>query len=345
MGSVVNVGSRLGPFEIVQVLGSGGAGSVFRAKNTETGAVVALKTLMPGTVINEEIHKRFVREIAVAQKLKHDNIVEYYDCGLHEETLYYTMEVVAWGSLADVLSRKQRLPWREACECAIHLCRGLEHLHAQKVVHRDLKPANIFLSDDGRLKIGDFGLARDLSSDRLTIEGQTVGTAKYLAPEQARAVSDIDGRTDLYALGCLLFEMIAGRTPFVSEARYATSNYMEMMKQHVEDAPPQVESFAPDCPPALGGLIEQLLAKQVDDRPASAGEVAATLSTMLEQSEEEMNAAPRSEPADADASKPSLTERLVSDNASERTINVKGVVAILVIVAIGIVVAVVVQNS
>lgn len=115
----VRVGSRLGHFEIVGHLGSGGAGAVFRAKNIHDGQEYALKTLTPATVVNEEIHKRFIREISVAQKLKHENIVAYDDCGLHEEILYYTMELVPWGSLADVLKRKQTLPWRDSVECGM----------------------------------------------------------------------------------------------------------------------------------------------------------------------------------------------------------------------------------
>ena len=102
------------------------------------------------------------------------------------------MELVPWGTLGEVLARKKRLPWRDAVECGIDICRGLSHLHDSNIVHRDLKPANIFLSDDGRLKLGDFGLARDLESLRLTLQGFTVGTAKYLAPEQAMAKDDIE---------------------------------------------------------------------------------------------------------------------------------------------------------
>ncbi|MCG8584358.1 MAG: serine/threonine protein kinase, partial [Pirellulales bacterium] len=254
MGQTATVGSKLGRYEIEKLLGAGGAGSVFRAKDTESGQHVALKTLMPGTVVNEEIHKRFVREISVAQKLDHENVVTYYECGLEDGILYYTMDLVAWGSLGDVLGQRHRLPWREAAEAGVHICQGLTHLHEQGVVHRDLKPANIFVSDDGSLKLGDFGLARDLDAGRLTLDGQTVGTAKYLAPEQAMAEEKIDGRTDLYALGCLLFEMIAGRPPFVIDDHFthrATANYMELMKMHVEDKPPSLGEFAPSCPRPL----------------------------------------------------------------------------------------------
>lgn len=345
MANLVQVGDRLGQYEIVDVLGAGGAGEVFRAKDTEQGNEVALKTLMPGTVVNEEIQKRFVREIAVAQKLDHENVVSYHECGLHEDILFYTMDLVAWGSLGETLTRRHTLPWREAAECAIHICNGLQHLHDQGVIHRDLKPANIFVSDDGQLKLGDFGLARDLESNRLTLEGQTVGTAKYLAPEQARAESGIDGRTDLYALGCLLFELIAGRTPFVSEQTYQTSNYMELMKQHVEVPAPSLSDFAPGCPPALVSLVAQLLAKDRQQRPASAAEVAQRLQDILDNPDEE--ATPTAEtPQETDQQQPapSLTERLVQGGPPEREVNVKALVAILVVVVIGIVIAVLAQG-
>ena len=345
MANLVNIGEKIGQYEIVDLLGSGGAGAVFRAKDTESGAEVALKTLMSGTVVNEEIQKRFVREISVAQKLDHENVVAYHDCGVHEEILYYTMDLVAWGSLGDTLSRMGSLPWREAAECAVHICNGLQHLHDQGVVHRDLKPDNIFLSDDGRLKLGDFGLARDLESSPLTLEGQTVGTAKYLAPEQARAEPDIDGRTDLYALGCLLFEMISGRTPFVSEHQYATSNYMELMQKHVEERPPRVSDLVPDCPSGLVEFVDSLLAKKREDRPRTAADAAATLRSFLEQPNSEQPAANGAEAGDEEDRPKSLTERLHQSGGSERKMDMRALVAILVVAGVGIIIAIAVSNS
>lgn len=279
MGTV-NVGDRLGKFEIARRLGSGGAGVVFAATNVETGGHFALKALHANASTDEEIYGRFVREIAIAQKLDHPNIVSYDDCGIEADVLFYTMELVPWGSLAEVLGHRQALPWREACECGVEICRGLGYLHAADVVHRDLKPANIFLSDDGRLKLGDFGLARDLNEFRLTMDGQTVGTAKYLAPEQARGEEKLDGRTDLYALGCILFELLAGRPPFISDDPSGGYGYVELMTKHCEDAPPQVTDFAA-CPPELAAMIDQLLAKDPGDRPESAEAVAIRLEQIL----------------------------------------------------------------
>jgi serine/threonine protein kinase len=203
------------------------------------------------------------------------------------------------------------------------------------VVHRDLKPANIFLSDDGRLKVGDFGLARDHDSERLTIDGQTVGTAKYLAPEQAMAKPDIDGRADLYSLGCILFEMMAGRTPFTSDEPHGAVNYVQLMRKHVEMQPPSLSDFVVGCPPALAAFISRLLVKNPDDRPKSAAEVSRILAEIIRD--------PLVEPCkvgrQAELEVPelrSLTERLHETTESSRQVNAKAMIAIATITFIGL---------
>jgi serine/threonine protein kinase len=337
--NAVKVGSVIGPFRIVGELGAGGAGAVFRAQNLESGAEVALKTLKPTTALDEEIYKRFVREISVAQKLQHENVVSFDDCGVHEDILYYTMELVPWGSLSEVLARRGHWPWREVVECGIQICRGLEHLHQARIVHRDLKPANIFLSDSGLLKLGDFGLARDLEAFGLTVAGKTVGTAKYFSPEQAMAKQDIDGRTDLYALGCILFEMLAGRPPFLSQDPYS-HEYVALMKKHVEELPPSVLDFAPGCPPSLAALIDNLLKKSPADRPRNAALVETMLQEILENPNTEFSqSTSKIEMNEEPQSPKSLTERLVSDSEiPERRINSKVFVAIAALAVIGIVI-------
>jgi serine/threonine protein kinase len=302
---------------------------------------------MAGTVNNEEIQKRFVREISVAQKLKHDNVVNYFECELHEDVLFYTMELVPWGSLADVLKRKFVLDWREAVECAIHICQGLQHLHAHGVIHRDLKPANIFLSDDGRLKLGDFGLARDLGATRLTVEGHTVGTAKYLAPEQAMAKADIDGRTDLYAVGCILFEMLAGRPPFMGRQQDAVANFMDLMGQHVEDPPPRIRDFSPNCPAALDALIDRLLEKKAESRPISAAAVEIELQEILQDPERQPVQPGTADPMirdEAMAPPLSLTERLMT-GVPQRTLNKNVLIALLLVAVLIIVIVAIANNS
>jgi eukaryotic-like serine/threonine-protein kinase len=340
----LTVGSKLEHFEITGRLGIGGAGAVFRAKNLNDGKEYALKTLTSETTINEEIHKRFVREISVAQKLKHENIVAYDYCGFDENVLYYTMELVPWGSLSDVLAKKKKLAWQDAVECGIDICHGLEHLHESKIVHRDLKPANIFLSDDGRLKLGDFGLARDLDSMRLTVEGFTVGTAKYLAPEQAMA-KPVDGRTDLYALGCLMFEMLTGRPPFICEDQSSQALiFRDLMGKHVKAKPPLVSDFVSDCPPRLVSLVDQLLAKKPDDRPISAANVAETLQSILKPTEKPVvEPGQGGEPSIQETK--SLTSRLVEGGPTERKNNKFGILIALAVVIIGGVILAVVQSQ
>lgn len=301
---MVDVGSQLGQYKITDHLGEGGAGAVYKATNLNSGTEVALKTLTSQTALNEEIHSRFIREISVAQKLGHENIVAYDDCGVYEDVLYYTMELVPWGSIRDVMDRRRVIPWREAVECGIHICGGLQHLHENGIVHRDLKPANIFLSDDGRLKLGDFGLARDLNAGRLTIEGHTVGTAKYLSPEQACGVSDLDGRSDLYALGCLLFEMVAGQPVFLPNGGPGTAGYVSMMESHVKEKPRQLSAVVNGLPEDLVQVVDRLLAKKPEERPATATETAAMLQAVLDGVE-----FPKSGDGDVEYEK-TLTERL-----------------------------------
>ncbi|MEM1069218.1 MAG: serine/threonine-protein kinase [Planctomycetota bacterium] len=306
MSHNVSTGDRLGPYEILDVLGSGTAGSVYKVRNVDTGDVVALKTLTSDTVVDEEIHARFIREIGVAQKLNNEYIVQYFDCGVEEDILYYAMELVPWGSLADVLASRRQLPWREAVECGMHLCRGLDYLHGKDIIHRDLKPANLFLSDDGRLKIGDFGLARDLGETRLTWEGKTVGTAKYFSPEQARGEEDLDGRADLYSLGCILFEMIAGRPPFKDTDGYNYVEYFEMMEKHIKQAPPRLADVVGGVPEDLDEVVNLLLAKDREDRPASAKKLTIDLERILDgQAIERLHS-----DSDSGDDDPSLTERL-----------------------------------
>lgn len=280
------VGDRVGPYELVDVLGTGGAGKVFKAawRPTEEQRAdappdhpdyVALKLLRPEYATNEAVFNRFVREIGVAQTIDHPHILKHVDSGITDDYLFYAMEVAAYGSLREVLNRRQSLPWRDAVEGAIHIAEALAALHDRGVVHRDLKPANVFLAEDGRLKLGDFGLSLREDADRLTVAGQTVGTVRYMAPEQVRGQRDLDGRTDLYALGCLITEMVAGRPPFTG------GDAIECFRQHVKDIAPKLRSLAPAAPAALERLVDRLLEKGRNARPPHAQAVAKALRAIL----------------------------------------------------------------
>jgi serine/threonine protein kinase len=213
--------------------------------------------------------------VALLQKLCHENIVRHYEAGLHDGSIYCAMELVECGTLKDVLRVRGQLPWREAAEVALQLCRALEHAHAKGCIHRDLKPGNLYLSEDGLVKLGDLGLARDLNRARLTMEGQTVGTWRYMAPEQITGDANIDGRLDLYATGCMLFEMVAGRVPFDGH------DFCTIFDQHLDSTPPRLDVVADDCPRALADLVDQLLQKKPSHRPQTAAEVAECLEAIL----------------------------------------------------------------
>jgi hypothetical protein len=255
---------RIGPFIIGRQLGAGGMGVVYRAVYTETGREVALKVLPPGLIGDDKIRARFEREIGILKKLSHPNIVRYYGGGTHEGQRWYAMELIDGGAVSQLLKRRGRLTPEQAIEAGRQLCAALEHAHNAGIIHRDLKPGNLFITTRGRIKLGDFGIARDTEASPLTAAGKTVGTYAYMAPEQIRGSAAISRKTDLYAVGCLLYELLTGQTPFLAD------NPAEMLLAHMEHEPFPVRSKCPACPVALELLVLRLLEKDPDDRPFDA---------------------------------------------------------------------------
>lgn len=254
----------IGPFQLERQIGVGGMGIVYSAIYPKNGKRVAVKVLSPGMMSDPKLLKRFEREIEILKRLDHPNIVKYYGGGTESNQRYYAMEYLDGGSLQDVLKKRKRLNWEQTIHVGRQITAALEHAHNAGIIHRDLKPANLFLTKKGRLKLGDFGIARDTEATALTAAGKTVGTYAYMAPEQIQVSHPISRKTDLYAVGCLLYEVIVGETPFVSE------NPMDMLMQHLKDDPYSVSEKVPDCPPQLNQLIERLLEKNPDDRPYDA---------------------------------------------------------------------------
>lgn len=258
---------RVAHFEVLESLGVGAVGSVFRARDTESGTFVALKLLHDNPKDTVDVQRRFIREVAVLQRLDHPNIVRYHDCGIHEGRFYLAMEHVDCGTLKDVLKGGRALPWRDAVDVAIQICAALEGAHGGSVIHRDLKPANLFLSGGGLVKIGDFGLARAENLSRLTDAGTTVGTCRYMPPEQITGEETLTGAVDLYALGCVMFEMLTGRPPFDG------TTLVMVFEKHMFAEPENPANLIADCPADLGEVVLRLLAKEPADRPATAGVV------------------------------------------------------------------------
>lgn len=256
---------QIGPFQVGEQLGVGGMGIVYRAVYTKTGQDVALKVLSPNLTTDKKLLARFDRETKILKRLKHPNIVRYYGGGTNAGQRYYAMELIDGGALDDyVKKRGGTLTWEQVIEVGKQICSALEHAHNAGIIHRDLKPANLFLTRKGRLKLGDFGIARDTEATALTAAGKTVGTYAYMAPEQIVGKPEISRKTDLYALACVLFELLTGKPPFEAETA------AEMLFAHLETDPPSVRDKCPECPIWLEQLIERMLEKDPDDRPYDA---------------------------------------------------------------------------
>ena len=271
-----DVHRMLGPFLIERKLGVGGMGIVYKATYTKNGADVALKVLPLSLTVNKLLVDRFNREMAILKKLKHPRIVQFYGGGSQNGQHFYAMEYIDAGTLADLLKEKGRLPWQQVIEFAVQICEALEYAHEHGIVHRDLKPANLFLGQDGKLRLGDFGIARDSDATALTASGSTVGTHAYMAPEQITGKQPISNKTDLYALGCVMFEMLTGRVPFSGAAS------MELLLKHINELPAKIRTEVMDCPVFLEQVVMQLLEKHPDKRPHDALMVQVALEEVVE---------------------------------------------------------------
>ncbi|QDT65715.1 serine/threonine protein kinase [Calycomorphotria hydatis] len=274
---------RIGEYTLGTVLGVGTVGTVYRAVNMKTGQAAALKILLPQVSKDKDIVARFNREIDILERLSHPNIVELYESGNYKDQLYYTMELVEGGTLKQILKRKIRLDWQDAVEIGWQVCSALQHLHNHGIIHRDLKPANLFFTEQANVKLGDFGIAFDTEAADLTASGLTVGTYMYMSPEQIRGARTISPKTDLYALGCLLYEMLTGRPPFQGE------NFAQIFDQHLQATAPPVSIYVHDVPEELSDLVDSLLKKDPEQRPFNARAVQGMLGETLMQWDEAKN--------------------------------------------------------
>jgi serine/threonine protein kinase len=254
---------RLGPYKIGKRLGRGGMGAVYEAVNVESGESAAVKLLSPHLADDEGFRERFELEIETLKKLKHPNIVRMLGYGEEQGHLYYAMELVRGHSVEEELQLGRRFTWREVVQHSVKLCKALRHAHDHGVVHRDIKPANLLLSDEGEIKLTDFGIARLFGNNRLTMEGGLVGTAEYMSPEQATG-ERVTPLSDIYSLGSVMFAMLSGRPPFRS------NSLPEMLqKQRFEEAP-LISRFVSGIPPELEELVARLLSKDPPARAANA---------------------------------------------------------------------------
>jgi eukaryotic-like serine/threonine-protein kinase len=253
-----------GRYEVEREIGRGGNARIFLARGPD-GCPVALKILHPELLVSVAAD-RFLREIKLASRLNHPHIARILDSGEQEWLVYYVMSFVEGATLREYLDNSPRLPLAETLRLACDLLGALEHAHAHGIIHRDVKPANVVLSKEGAVLL-DFGIARAVAAsgtDQLTRSGIAVGTSTYMSPEQITALTDIDYRCDLYSLGCVLFECLAGQPPFVHR------NEAVVLQFHLTQPAPDVRSLRGDTPAELATAISRALAKSREDRWPSA---------------------------------------------------------------------------
>ncbi|MGD8897540.1 MAG: protein kinase, partial [Acidobacteriota bacterium] len=279
-------GTRLGPYEIVGLLGAGGMGEVYSARDTRLGRKVALKVLRSEVASDPDRLRRFEREARTVAALNHPHILTVHDVGTQDSIPYVVTELLEGETLRELL--KSRSPTqKQVLTFAVQIARGLAAAHDKDIVHRDLKPENLFLTTDGRIKILDFGLAKlttreadirsadTLGKEQFTSPGVILGTVAYMSPEQARALP-LDPRTDIFSFGVVLYEMLAHKHPFLRDTAPAT------LVAILNETPPDLASLGRGIPPALGSLVQRCLEKEKQDRFRGTHDLALALETMLQ---------------------------------------------------------------
>ena len=268
-GSVVE---RLGGrYELLGLLGVGGMGSVYRARDLELDELVALKMLSRELVDTAGVLARFRQEVKLARRVTHHNVARTYDIGVHEGQNFLTMELIEGESLARLLERARVLSVRRVIDIARPICAGLAAAHDAHVVHRDLKPDNILIAKDGRVVITDFGIARVFASVPVKTQGLPIGTPAYMAPEQVEGADDIDARADIYALGAMIFEMVTGTRAWEGESVIAVAA-ARLLKP-----PPDSRDRRKDVPDVVATMIIKCMQRKPADRYASVRELMQTL--------------------------------------------------------------------
>jgi serine/threonine-protein kinase len=256
----------LGDYQLGEKLGSGAMGAVYRARRISTGRPAAVKVLRVHLAKNRLFLQRFLREAQVMARLSHPNIVRCYGMGKKYGRHYLAMELVEGASLGDWLHRLGRLSVGDAIHVALAVARGLQHAHQNGLVHRDVKPDNILITRDGEIKLVDLGLAKGVLEEdtSATQTGQGAGTPVYMAPEQARSARDVDPRSDLYALGCVLYQMLTGQFPF------RAGSSLEVILAKIDGGYSPAAALNAEVPACLDAVLALLLAPHPDDRYQSA---------------------------------------------------------------------------
>ena len=282
VGSDPLIGRRVGSYVVEQKLGEGGMGAVYRAVQPEIGKRVAVKFLAPALSSDPALVARFFAEARAVNLIQHENIVDIFDFQEHGGTSYFVMELLTGHSLAEVLGALGRLPIERALAVAVQVAAAIAAAHAHTIVHRDLKPDNIFLTTKAGyadfVKVLDFGIAK-LQRDgeggaAHTLRGMVMGTPGFMSPEQGTG-GNVDGRTDIYALGVMLYRMIAGKLPFLGDS------FDEILQKQLSARLQPLSSERPETPPAVDALVKEMLARDPGRRPQTMREVQERLVALL----------------------------------------------------------------
>ncbi len=264
------IGKIVGTYKIVSELGEGGVGTVYRGVDTMLDREVAIKVLRPELVSNNAVVERFRSEAVTLAKLNHPNIATLFSLFRQGDELFMILEFVRGETVEDILQRRGAIPVDEAIPFFCQALNGLNYAHKLNIIHRDIKPSNMILTNDNVLKILDFGIARLLGSSRMTKVGNIIGTLEYMSPEQVRG-EETDARSDIYGLGIMLYEILTGRLPFVSD------NEFVLMKAHTEEIAVSPRSLNPNIPSEIEAVIVKAIAKNPSERFQNANEFLQTL--------------------------------------------------------------------
>jgi serine/threonine protein kinase len=265
----------LGTYELVDVLGQGGMSVVFKARHKMTDQEVALKILPPELAAHSQVKSRFLEEAKALAALDHPNIVHLYNFGQENGSFVLAMQFVQGRTWERLILQNKRLDWKATCKIAIDVLKALEYAHGRGVVHRDMKPSNVLVREsDGAATVMDFGIAKMTTSTKLTATGQTMGTVRYMSPEQVRG-QEVDLRTDIYSLGATIYESLVGDTPFDG------STHFEIMTKHLSEVPKAPSALGVALPREVEDAVMRSLAKKADDRFESARDMRKVLENAL----------------------------------------------------------------
>ncbi len=266
----------LGKYQVVEEIGRGGMGAVYKGHDPLLDRAVAIKLLAPHLVWEKDFVERFLREARGAARLRHPNIIEIHDVGQDGSNYFFVMTYLPGPSLKDLILQKKRLTPAEALPILHQLADALDYAHSKGLVHRDVKPANVMFDERGQAVLMDFGIVKAAQESKLTATGASIGTPHYMAPEQVQGTG-VDARTDEYALGIIAFEMLTGRVPFDGDTTTA------ILFKQVHEPPPSVTACCPDLPPAIEAVLNRVMIKSPAERYASCREFVGALEQALGQ--------------------------------------------------------------